>query len=408
MRTCTHKVRPTTAQAAALTATLETCRHLYNRALAERKGAWEQEQRSVTFAAQCATLPAQKRENPYLPAVHSQVLQNVLRRLDRAFDHFFRRVEAGEAQAGSPRFRGRGWYDSFCYPQWGNGAQLVDGRVVLSKIGSIRVCADRPLDGTPKTCSLVRKAAGWYAHRACADRPLDGTPKTCSLVRKAAGWYAHRACETTDTPLPATGESVGVEVGLPHFATLSTGETIANPRHHRAAARRLRQAQRRVSRRVKGSKRRAKARTLVARAHLHVQRQRRDFAHKTALTLVRRCDCIAVADLHIRGMLRSHALAKHIQDAGWDQFRTILSQQAASAAKTVIAVNPAGTSQTCSDCGSRVPKQLSDRWHSCPYCGCELDRDHNAARNILMRGGDTAFGEPPALGAASNREPHTL
>ena len=381
MRTYTYKLRPTKAQAAALTATLDTCRHLYNRALAERKGAWEQEQRSVTFAAQCATLPAQKRANPYLPAVHSQVLQNVLRRLDRAFDNFFRRVKAGEAKAGYPRFRGRGWYDSFCYPQWGNGAKLVDGRLVLSKIGSIRVCADRP---------------------------LDGTPKTCSIVRKADGWYAHIACETTDTSLPATGESVGVDVGLTHFATLSTGETIANPRHDRAAERRSRKAQRRVSRRVKGSKRRAKARTLLAKAHLHVQRQRRDFAHKTALTLVCRFDGIAVEDLHIRGMLRNHALAKHIQDVGWGQFRTILSQKAESAAKTVIAVNPAGTSQTCSDCGSRVPKQLSDRWHSCPYCGCELDRDHNAARNILMRGGDTAFGEPPALGAASNREPHTL
>jgi len=381
MRTYTYKLRPTTAQEAALTTTLDTCRHLYNRALSERKDAWEQEQRSVTFAAQCATLPAQKRENPYLPAVHSQVLQHVLRRLDRAFENFFRRVKAGEAKVGYPRFRGRGWYDSFCYPQWGNGAKLVDGRLVLSKIGVVRVCADRP---------------------------LVGTPKTCQIVRKADGWYAHIACETADAPLPATGESVGVDVGIAHFATLSTGETIANPRHYRAAERRLRKAQRCVSRRVKGSKRRAKARTLLAKAHLHVQRQRRDFHHKTALALVQRFDCIAVEGLNISGMLRNHALAKHIQDTGWGQFRTILSQKAESAAKTVIAVNPAGTSQACSACGSRVPKKLSDRWHSCPYCGCELDRDHNAARNILMRGGDTAFGEPIALAAALNREPHTL
>jgi len=381
MRTYTYKLRPTTAQEAALTTTLDTCRHLYNRALSERKDAWEQEQRSVTFAAQCATLPPQKRENPYLPAVHSQVLQHVLRRLDRAFENFFRRVKAGEAKVGYPRFRGRGWYDSFCYPQWGNGAKLVDGRLVLSKIGVVRVCADRP---------------------------LVGTPKTCQIVRKADGWYAHIACETADAPLPATGESVGVDVGIAHFATLSTGETIANPRHYRAAERRLRKAQRCVSRRVKGSKRRAKARTLLAKAHLHVQRQRRDFHHKTALALVQRFDCIAVEGLNISGMLRNHALAKHIQDTGWGQFRTILSQKAESAAKTVIAVNPAGTSQACSACGSRVPKKLSDRWHSCPYCGCELDRDHNAARNILMRGGDTAFGEPIALAAALNREPHTL
>lgn len=359
MRTYTYKLRPTKAQEAALTTTLDTCRHLYNRALAERKDAWEREQRSVTFAAQCATLPAQKRENPYLPAVHSQVLQNVLRRLDRAFDNFFRRVKAGDSKAGYPRFCGQGWYDSFCYPQWGNGAKLVDGRLVLSKVGSVRVCTDRP---------------------------LDGTPKTCTVVRKADGWYAHIACEMTDTPLPATGESVGVDVGIAHFATLSTGETIANPRHYRAAERRLRKAQRRVSRRTKGSKRRAKARVLLAKAHLHVQRQRRDFHHKAALTLVGRFDCIAVEDLHIRGMLRNHALAKHIQDAGWGQFRQILSDKAASAGRMVVAVNPAGTSQTCSDCGSRVPKKLSDRWHSCPFCGCEMDRDHNAAANIKHRG----------------------
>jgi len=380
MRTYTYKLRPTKAQEAALTTTLDTCRHLYNRALAERKDAWEREQRSVTFAAQCATLPAQKRENPYLPAVHSQVLQNVLRRLDRAFDNFFRRVKAGDSKAGYPRFRGQGWYDSFCYPQWGNGAKLVDGRLVLSKVGSVRVCTDRP---------------------------LDGTPKTCTVVRKADGWYAHIACEMTDTPLPATGESVGVDVGIAHFATLSTGETIANPRHYRAAERRLRKAQRRVSRRTKGSKRRAKARVLLAKAHLHVQRQRRDFHHKAALTLVGRFDCIAVEDLHIRGMLRNHALAKHIQDAGWGQFRQILSDKAASAGRMVVAVNPAGTSQTCSDCGSRVPKKLSDRWHSCPFCGCEMDRDHNAAANIKHRGG-TPVGEPTALAAALNREPHTL
>jgi putative transposase len=380
MRTYVYKLRPTEDQETALLTTLETCRHLYNRALAERKEAWEQEQRSVTFAAQCAALPAQKRENPYLPAVHSQVLQHVLRRLDRAFENFFRRVKAGAEKVGYPRFRGRGRYDSFCYPQWGNGAKFADGRLVLSKLGAVRVCADRP---------------------------LAGTPKTCAIVRKADGWYAHIACETADEALPATGESVGIDVGIAHFATLSTGETIANPRHYHAAERRLRQAQRRVSRRVKGSKRRAKARVLLAKAHLHVQRQRRDFAHKTALALVRRFDGIAVENLNIRGMLRNHALAKHIQDAGWGQFRQILSDKAASAGRVVVAVNPAGTSQACSACGSHVPKKLSDRWHSCPYCGRALDRDHNAALNIKTRG-DTAFGEPTALAAALNREPHTL
>lgn len=377
MRTYVYKLRPTKSQATTLATTLETCRLLYNRALAERKDVREQEQRTVTFSAQSAALPVQKRENPYLLAVHSQVLQNVLRRLDRAFEDFFRRVKGGERKVGYPRFKGRGRYDSFCFPQWGNGVKFAEGRLVLSKVGSIR---------------------------CCADRPLDGTPKTCTIVRKADGWYANIACEVAGNSLPATGESVGVDVGIVHFATLSTGEVIANPRYHRVAERRLKRAQRRLSRRVKGSKRRAKARVLLAKAHQQVQRQRRDFAHKTVLALVRRFDCIAVEELDIRGMLRNHALAKHIQDAGWGQFRRILSDKAASAGRVVVAVSPAGTSQECSDCGSRVPKKLSNRWHSCPYCGCELDRDHNAARNIKTRGG-TAFGEPSALAAALNREP---
>jgi putative transposase len=287
------------------------------------------------------------------------VFQNVLRRLDRACENFFRRVKAGDGKAGYPRFSGRGRYDSFRYPQWGHGAKLAGGRLVLSKVGGIGVCAD------------------------C---PLAGTPKTCQLVRKADGWYAHIACETEDAPLLATGEGVGVDGGIAHFATLSNAETIANPRHYRAAERRLRQARRRVLRRVKGSKRRAKARAVPAKAHLHVWRRRRDSHHQAALTLVRRFEVIAVEDLHIRGMLKQHALAKHIQDAGRGQFRTILSQKAESAAKTVVAVDPGGTSQTCIDCGSRAPKQLSDRWHSCPFCGCEMDRDHHAARNIKHRG----------------------
>lgn len=379
MRTYIYKLRPSKSQAAALMDTLETCRRLHNRALSERKDAWEMDQRSISFYEQSAALPAQKRDNPYLAAAPSTVLIQSLRRLDRAFQAFFRRVQAGEGKVGYPRFKGRGWYDSFCYPQWGKGASFRGGRLVLSKIGEVRVCADRP---------------------------LAGTPKTCTVVRKADGWYAHIACEVEGQPQPPTGETVGVDVGLTCFATLSTGETIANPRCYRRAEHRLKRAQRRLSRRVKGGKRRAKARELLAKAHLKVRRQRRDFHHKTARSLVNRFDTIVVEDLNIRGMLRNHILAKHIADAGWYQFRTGLSEKAASAARVVVAVNPAGTSQRCSRCAGHVPKSLADRWHSCPYCRCELDRDHNAALNI-WQGGGTALGEPTALAAAMNREPHT-
>lgn len=385
LKTFVYKLRPTPAQGVRLTETVETCRHLYNHALAERKTAWEERGESVGFARQSASLPILKRQSPHPPRVHSQVLQDVLHRVDRAFQAFFRRVKAGETP-GYPRFKGRGWYDSFTYPQWGNGVKLDNGRLILSKIGAIRLHKDRPLDGTPKTCTIVRKADGWYASIACAVAP---------------------------SPLPPTGKAVGVDVGLESFATLSNGVRIANPRYYRVAERKLKQAQRRLSRRVKGSNRRRKARELLAKAHLKVKRARQDFAHKTARALVNDYDHIAVEKLNIRGMVRNHPLAKSISDAGWGLFLRILIAKAASAGRIVVEVNPAGTSQTCAQCGESVPKRLAVRWHSCPYCGCELHRDHNAALNILKKGGGTAFGEAlvPAyagMGGPENREPHRI
>ncbi len=209
MKTFVSKLRPTPAQTAWLAETLKTCRRLYNHALSERKTAYQERGESIGFARQCASLPVLKRTWKSLLRVHSQVVQNVLRRVDRAFQAFFRRVKAGQ-KAGYPRFKGRGWYDSFTYPQWGNGVTLDKGRLALSKIGAIRLHTDRP---------------------------LEGTPKTCTIVRKADGWYAHIVCDVAPSPLPPTGKAVGIDVGLEAFATLSNGERIANPRFYRVAER---------------------------------------------------------------------------------------------------------------------------------------------------------------------------
>ncbi len=373
MRTYQYKLKPTKPQLAAMEQTLEVCRRLYNGALAERRNAWENEKRSVNFAQQCASLPALKEKSAYLPNIHSQVLQDVMHRVNRSFENFFRRVKAKEAKAGFPRFKGEGWYDSFQYRQYGNGAKFDSaGRLSLSKVGAIRVCRDRPMTGTPKTVTLARRADGWYACIAC-----DAEPE----------------------PLPRAGESVGIDVGLESFATLSNGETIANPRLLRRAERHLKTAQRRVSRRKKGSERRKKARVLLAKAHLKVRRTRLDFCHKTAHGLVARFDTIAVEKLNIKGMVKNHHLAKSISDAGWGLFVSVLTHKAESAGREVVAVNPAYTSQNCFNCGMRVPKKLSVRLHSCPHCGFEAHRDHNAALNILKSGGDTAFGEAATLAA---------
>jgi putative transposase len=360
-----YKLRPNPAQEAKLSEILETCRHLYNHAVGDRKEAWETEQRSVNFAEQSASLPGLKTENPYLPQVHSQVLQDVLHRVDRAYQAFFRRVKTGE-KPGYPRFRGRGWYDSFTFPQWSNGAKLTDGRLVLSKIGSIRLCADRPLQGRPKTCSLIRRPDGWYA---------------CIV------------CEYEPCPWPETGQTVGIDLGIEAFATLDNGERIPNLRLLKRAQGKLKFAQRRLSRRTKGSHRRRKARALLAKAHLRVQRARLDHAHKVSHTLLSRFDTVFVEKLNIRGMLKNHPLAQAISDVGWGLFVSVLGSKAESAGRRVIEVDPRYTSQDCSHCGARVPKKLSERWHSCPFCGFACHRDENAARNTRKKGGGTAFGE---------------
>jgi putative transposase len=314
---------------------------------------------SLTYYHQKAELPGIKEAMPEYSEVHSQVLQDVVLRVERAFQAFFRRVKAGETP-GYPRFHGRDRFNSFTYPQYDNGARLDNGFLVLSKIGRVAVRWSRSIEGTPKTVTFSREADGWYVCFSCADVPTQ--------------------------PLAPTGQETGIDLGLESFATLADGAMIHNPRCYRKAERRLKTAQRRVSRRKKGSNRRRKAVKLLAKAHLKVRRQRTDFHHKTALKLVQTNDTIYHEDLQTANMLENHHLAKSIAEAGWSQFLNILNAKAAWAGRRVVAVPPAYTSQTCSGCGVIVSKGLSVRWHACPDCGTSLHRDHNAARNIERLG----------------------
>jgi putative transposase len=316
-----------------------------------------------------AELTAIRAEMPDYASIHShigQVLQDVLARLDKTYQAFFRRVKAGQTP-GFPRFKGRDRYHSFTFKEYDNGATLDHGFLVLAKIGRIAVRWSRPLEGTPKTVTMSQEADGWYACFSCAGVPVR--------------------------PLPTTGQATGIDRGLESFATLADGSQIANPRIFRVAELALRRAQRRVARRKKGSHRRRKALHLLANAHQTVQRTRRDFHHKTALALVRQHDTIYHEDLQPANMLRTHHLAKSIADAGWGQFLSILSFKAEEAGKTAVAVPAAYTSQACSGCGVIVQKGLSVRWHLCPDCGTSLHRDHNAARNILRLGQESRAGQ---------------
>jgi putative transposase len=374
-KTFKYKLAPTLTQERELARVLGLCRWLYNTALEQRIIAYQRRRVSVSRYQQEAELKDIRAEMPEYAAIHSHVLQDVLARLDKTYQAFFRRVMA-EEKAGFLRYQSRDRGHSFTYKEYGNGATLDNSFLVLSKIGRIAVRWSRPLEGTPKTVTLSKEVAGWYACFSCADVPIQ--------------------------PLPPIGQETGVDLGIEAFAALSDGTRIFNPGWYRQAERALKTAQRRVSRHKKGSHRRRKAVALLAKAHQTVCRQRRDFHHKTALALVRENDTIYHEDLQVRNMVKNHHLAKSISDAGWSQFLSIVSFKAACAGRSVVAVSPAFTSQICSGSGVVVQKGLSVRWHRCLECETSLHRDHNAAKNIDRLG--QSLRGAVAYAAAENRE----
>jgi putative transposase len=358
-KTYKAKLRPTPAQERALDEVLWRCRMLYNVAREQRITAWQRRHVCISRYEQEAELKALRAEFPDYAAIHAHTLQAVLARLDKTYQAFFRRVQRGE-KAGFPRFKGRNRCHSFTFKEYGNGARLDDGFLLLAKLGRISVHWSRPLAGTPKTVTASKQADGWYVAISCAEVPIQH--------------------------LPPAGQETGIDVGLESFATLANGQSSCTPSYYRKAEAYLRRCQRRVARRKQGSHRSRKAVVLRANAQQHIRKQRRDFHHKTALALVRQYDPISPEDLRVRNMVQHHALAKSIADAGWRAFLSIRTFTAASAGKRVQAVNPACTSPACSGCGVTVQQGVSVRWHSCPECGASRHRDHPAALNILRLG----------------------
>jgi putative transposase len=358
-KTFKYKLVPTPTQERELRRVVGLCRWLYNTALEQRITAWQRARVSVSRYQQEAELKDIRAEFPEFAAIHSHVLQDALSRLDKTYQAFFRRVKAGE-KVGFPRYQASTRYHSFTYREFGNVATLDNGFLALSKIGRTAIRWSRPLEGTPKTVTISREADGWYVCFSCADVPVQR--------------------------LPETRQETGIDLGIEAFATLSNGARIFSPGWYRKAERALKMAQRRVSRRKKGSHRRRKAVVLLAKAHQTVRRQRQDFHHKVALQVVQTNDTIYHEDLQTANMVKNHHLAKSIQDAGWTAFLAILRFKAACAGRSVVAVNPAYTSQRCSGCGVLVSKGLSVRWHACPEYGASLHRDHNAAKNIERAG----------------------
>ena len=286
-------------------------------------------------------------------AVHSQVLQDVLRRLDKTFKAFFLRCKRG-LLPGFPRFRSKNRYDSFTYPQAGF---KLNGRLSLSKIGDIKIKLHRPIKGEIKTLTVKRENGLWYACFSCLVEP---------------------------EPLLSCDRAVGIDVGLNSFAVLSDGTEIENPRYFRKMQKRLRRAQRRVARRKKLSKRWKKAVRIVAKIHRKVFNQRNDFQHKLSRQIVNEFGTIVVEDLNVSGLSRG-MLSKSVHDAGWAMLFQKLAYKAESAGRQFLPVDARGTSQRC-PCGEPNLKLLSNREHLCVACGLVTTRDHASAMEILRLG----------------------
>ncbi len=364
-----YKLYPSRPQERKLEATRETCRRWYNDLLAERKTAYEERKETIGKYEQLRRVKEHKASNPWAAEVHSHVLQVVVADLDKAFQAFFRRVKSGE-KAGYPRFRGRNRYDSFGFKEYANGFKIDGRRLRVSGIGRIAVRWHRPIEGTIKTLRLIKEVSGWYACFSVEQEPAVAAP---------------------------TGRDVGVDVGIASLITTSDGEHIPPQHWYRREQRKLRVLQRRVARRVKGGKNRRKAVVHLKRQHERIANQRKDFLNKLAHSLIRQYDRVAVENLRIANMVKNRHLAKSILDAGWGYFVARLHAKAAEAARVVVEVDPAYTSKTCSGCGHIFEHlTLKDRWIDC-RCGLSLDRDHNAAINILKRAGSVRWSVSPSV-----------
>jgi putative transposase len=367
VRVITAKIYPNEAQVKTLESWLRTCCWVYNRALEQRIKAHKRRNETAGFYSQCTLLTGWRERVPQLESVPLAFQRDALRRVDRGMQAFFRRVKAG-AKPGFPRFRPHHRYNSLeC---------LAIGKYVRS--GDFL--------NVPKL-GLIKFRAGNQSFR--------GTQKLLRIIRRASGWFVQVLIDdgrAIPQPQPIDS-SIGVDVGLTTFATLSNGERIENHRWGRKSGRKLRSAQRRLSRTAKRSRNRRKAIARVQRVHEKIAAQRKDFAHRASRRIINRFNLIAVEKLNIKGLARTK-LAKSIADAAWGQFIWQLMYKAEWAGRHLVQVDPRGTSQECPDCGATKKKKLSERTHACT-CGLVCDRDHAAARVILLRAVGSSRGKSP-------------
>ena len=355
-----YRLYPTKAQISTLNRTFDLCRKVYNNTLALRRDSWDYDQKSLTYYDTLKELVQWKEYFPELKTVHSQVLQNCHMRVDLAFKAFFQSAKKG-GTPGYPRFKSFGRYDSITYPQAGYSLDVQNQTVTASKIGTMKAVVHRPCEGKIKTMTIRRSSTGkWYVSFA-VEQDL--------AVREHVG-----------------DEVTGIDLGLTTFAMLSNGETIENPRFFQTDGGALAKAQRRMAKETKGSQERKVRRSIVSKIHERIANRRKNFVHQESKKLVNRFKTIAFENLNIKDMQQTSYLAKGIADVSWGMMVRTTENKAVEAGSRVVLVNPKNTTQFCSRCGQYVRKELSDRIHSCPSCGLVMDRDQNAAINILRLG----------------------
>lgn len=370
-----YKLRPKKAQAHQIDEWLNLLRMQYNYRLSERFNWYESTRSPINSCSLVSCSIAliveqpdyywQKRDLlntkklfPDYKQIHSQVLQNCIERVKKAFDRYIKADKSGK-HSGKPRLKGLGRYHSFTYTQIPQDC-IKGNRITLPKIGNVKIILHRPIpDGFKiKTAQIVKNADGYYVVLTLQDVTVPTTSFDVNLDK-----------------------TVGIDMGLKDFLITSDAETVPIPQFARIAESDKKLRNKAISRKKKGSNRRRRAVKRLAKHHQKIARQRKDFHYKAAKQLLDKYDVIGFEDLNVKGLAKTR-MAKSILDAGWSEFLSILVCKAESAGKLAIAVNPNGTTQNCSNCGTRIPKTIADRWHSCHVCGLELDRDVNAAINI--------------------------
>ena len=366
------RLQPSKVITAKLENTLSLCRDLYNAALQERRDAYKLNRISLNYYDQANQLKEIKETNPEYKSVHSQVCQDVLKTLEKSFQGFFRRVKAGQ-KAGFPRFKGKNFFDSFCYTQ--SGFSLSGNKLTLSKIGTVKIKLSRQ---------------------------IVGKVKQCRIKQECGKWFVVFTVETLPEHLPKTGKQIGIDVGIENFANLSDGTQTDNWKYYEQSQKKLRVAQRSVARKKKGSNCRRKAVLRLRKIHLKIKNQRADFQHKLSTLLVREFDLIAIEKLNIPGLSKG-ILSKQVHDVSWSSFFGMIRYKAVNAGKEFKEVNPNFISQTCL-CGQREKKSLSQRWHKCLKCGLSIHRDILSAKIILLlgqSGKDLKWADAPCLSLES-------